>query len=62
MKTLFLALMIAVLSGCATGPVIDHTYTARGQSARVKFIVLHYTVGNLPSSLHTLTERLASGT
>lgn len=63
MKTLFLALMIAVLSGCATvppAPVIDHTYTARGQSARVKFVVLHYTVGNLPSSLHTLTEEVVS--
>lgn len=63
MKTFFLALLIGVLSGCASvppAPQIDHTYTARGQSARVKFIVLHYTVGNLPSSLKTLTTEVVS--
>ena len=61
MKKLFLSLLIATLSGCASvAPVLDHTYTARGQSARVKFIVLHYTVSNLPGSIRTLTQQEVS--
>ncbi|MES2741596.1 MAG: N-acetylmuramoyl-L-alanine amidase [Pseudomonadota bacterium] len=60
MKTLFLALLIALLSGCASAPHLDHSYAARSQSSRVKFVVLHYTVGDLPSSLKTLTEQVVS--
>ncbi|MES2258681.1 MAG: N-acetylmuramoyl-L-alanine amidase [Pseudomonadota bacterium] len=57
MKKLLLTTLIALLSGCATqAPRIDHTYSARSQSSRVKFIVLHYTVADLPGSIKTLTQ------
>jgi N-acetylmuramoyl-L-alanine amidase len=61
MKILCLSLLLALLSGCA-GPLppIDHSYTARGQSSRVRFIVLHYTVSDLPASLKALTEEEVS--
>ena len=67
MKTFFFAILIALLSGCAStlpapggGPHLDHSLTARSQSSRVKFIVLHYTVSDLPGSIKILTEREVS--
>jgi N-acetylmuramoyl-L-alanine amidase len=60
MKTLFATLMIALLAGCATGPRIDTSLTARSQSSRVKFVVIHYTVSNLPQSIKILTEQVVS--
>jgi N-acetylmuramoyl-L-alanine amidase len=63
MKKLLAALpvvLLALLAGCATGPRIDHTYTAKGQSPRVKFIVLHYTVSDKPSSIKILTQQQVS--
>jgi N-acetylmuramoyl-L-alanine amidase len=60
MKTLLSVLLVALLAGCATGPRIDRSYVARGQSPRVKFIVLHYTVSDRPSSLKILTEQQVS--
>ncbi len=62
MKTIFLALIVAFLSGCATTtpPTLDHTYSSRSQSDRVKFVVIHYTVSNLPSSIKILTEQVVS--
>lgn len=63
MKIVFLSLLIALLGGCASvppAPILDHTYTARSQSARVKFIVLHYTVSDLPGSIRTLTQDVVS--
>lgn len=61
MKTLFLAALIALLTGCAaTGPRLDHSLTAVGQSSRVKFIVLHYTVSDLPQSINILTRQQVS--
>ncbi len=62
MKIIPLALcsaLLAVLTGCATAPPtprIDHTYAARGQSDRIKYVILHYTVGDSASSLRTLTQ------
>jgi N-acetylmuramoyl-L-alanine amidase len=62
--TILLAtLTLALLAGCATpptGPLIDKTYSAKSQSSRVKFVILHYTVGTYPSSLKTLTEQVVS--
>jgi N-acetylmuramoyl-L-alanine amidase len=60
MKTLLTTLLLALLAGCATGPRIDHSYVAKGQSPRVKFIVLHYTVSDKPSSIKILTEQQVS--
>jgi N-acetylmuramoyl-L-alanine amidase len=59
MKTLLATLLFALLAGCAT-PHIDKTYSAKGQSSRVKFVVLHYTVANTPLSLKILTEQVVS--
>ncbi len=60
MKTLLATLMILLLAGCASGPQIDRSLTAKGQSSRVKFIVLHYTVSDTPRSIKTLTEQTVS--
>lgn len=48
-----------LLAGCATTPggvPIDTRYSARVQESRALFLVLHYTVGDLPQSIKTLTE------
>ncbi len=55
------------LAGCATHPPgmgtteggipVVTTHTAKGQDSRVLFLVIHYTVADLPQSLHILTER-----
>ena len=61
MKTLLATLMIALLAGCAApGARIDTSLSARSQSSRVKFVVLHYTVSNLPQSIRILTEQVVS--
>ncbi|MFL6671828.1 MAG: N-acetylmuramoyl-L-alanine amidase [Massilia sp.] len=60
MKKLLATLLVALLAGCATGPRIDHTYNAVGQASRVRFIVLHYTVSDRPSSIKILTQQQVS--
>jgi N-acetylmuramoyl-L-alanine amidase len=60
MKNLAVTLLIALLAGCATGPQYDKTYTAKGQSSRARFLVLHYTVSDRPSSIKILTEQQVS--
>lgn len=60
MKILLSTLMIALLAGCATVPDIDRTYNAKGQSSRVKFLIVHYTVSNLPQSINILTNQTVS--
>ena len=61
MKSLAATLLIALLAGCATAPGgIDKTYNAKGQASRVRFLVLHYTVSDRPSSLKILTEQQVS--
>lgn len=65
MKTLLLTLFVALLSGCATPPTtpaprLDHTYAAKNQSDRIKYIVIHFTVLDLPKSITTLTEQVVS--
>jgi N-acetylmuramoyl-L-alanine amidase len=60
MKILAATLLAALLTGCATGPVIDRTYDAKGQSSRVKFLIIHYTVSNLPQSIKILTQQEVS--
>ncbi len=60
MRVVYLALLLALLAGCAGGPQIDDRYTAVGQSSRVQYIVLHYTSTDLPRSLRLLTEEEVS--
>lgn len=63
MKALVATLLLALLAGCATppsGPILDHTYTAKGQSSRARFLVLHYTVSNKESSIKILTQQEVS--
>jgi N-acetylmuramoyl-L-alanine amidase len=42
------------------GVPIDITHTARGQDSRVMFLILHYTVLDLPNSIRVLTEQQVS--
>jgi N-acetylmuramoyl-L-alanine amidase len=61
MKKLLALLLIAILAGCTTpGPRIDHSYAASGQSSRVRFIIIHYTVSDRPSSIKILTQQQVS--
>mgnify|MGYP003408760992 CR=1 FL=1 len=60
MQKLLALSLVALLAGCAPGPHIDKTLTAKSQSSRVKFVVLHYTVAHLPSSIKILTEPVVS--
>ena len=60
MKSLAATLLIALLAGCATGPQYDKTYTAKGQSSRARFLVLHYTVSDRPTSIKILTQQEVS--
>lgn len=90
--TSVLALLLALLGGCASvaplpapapaapavapaaaapplvntpfttpgGVPIDISRTARGQDSRVMFLIIHYTVLNLPDSIRVLTEQQVS--
>ncbi|MET0322892.1 MAG: N-acetylmuramoyl-L-alanine amidase [Duganella sp.] len=54
--------LLALLAGCATVPppadlAIDRTLSARGQSDRVKYIIVHYTVSDTPRSIRILTTQ-----
>ena len=60
MKHLLAIFFVAMLSGCATGPTIDHTYTAVSQDSRAQFLILHYTAIDFPTSLKVLTEQNVS--
>jgi N-acetylmuramoyl-L-alanine amidase len=59
MKIVPLLALTALVAGCATvpppGPRLDHTLTARAQSDRIKYIIVHYTVSDTPRSIKTLT-------
>lgn len=67
MKILPLAALstaVALLAGCATappaGPRLDTTLSARSQSDRIKYIIIHYTVSDLPRSIKILTQQEVS--
>lgn len=57
------ALAALLLAGCASstltntpgGVPVDTRYTARGQDSRALFLIIHYTVANLPRSIMVLT-------
>ena len=65
LRPLALLLAVLALAGCATvategGVPIDTTYTAKGQDSRVLFLVIHYTVSDLPNSIKILTQQEVS--
>lgn len=69
-------LALVLLAGCATAPPqpqppnvpfttpggipIDVSVTARGQDSRVMFLIIHYTVLDLPNSIRVLTQNEVS--
>lgn len=64
---LLAAFVAALLAGCATpvpttsgGVPIDTSRIAKAQDSRVLFLILHYTVADLPISLKVLTEHEVS--
>lgn len=56
MKYLLLALTVLTIAGCASGLRIDSRYTSISQDSRVQYLILHYTAGEFPVALKTLTE------
>lgn len=56
MKLASLLFLTLLLAGCASGPRIDDSLRAQGQSSRVQYIVLHYTSADLQRSLALLTR------
>jgi N-acetylmuramoyl-L-alanine amidase len=48
--------LVTLVAGCATGPVIDRTYSSASQDSRAQFLILHFTWGDWDSSLKVLTE------
>ena len=71
-RSLAAVLALIVLAGCATPPPtnvpfttpggvpIDISVTARGQDSRVLFLIIHYTVLDLPNSIRVLTQEQVS--
>ncbi|MCW5633982.1 MAG: N-acetylmuramoyl-L-alanine amidase [Rubrivivax sp.] len=56
---------LLVLAGCTVtttpgGVPIDTRHSSRGQDSRVLFLVIHYTVADLPLAIKVLTEREVS--
>jgi N-acetylmuramoyl-L-alanine amidase len=60
MKIVSLFTLLLLISGCASGPRIDNSFSSRSQSERIKFIIIHYTFGDLNRSLETLTQNEVS--
>ena len=63
---LLTACLLLGLAGCAGvtttpgGVPIDTRRSAKGQDSRVLFLIIHYTVADLPISLHVLTQQEVS--
>jgi N-acetylmuramoyl-L-alanine amidase len=55
------ALLMLLLAGCASttpgGVPIDTRHSASGQDSRAMFLVIHYTVADLPRSIEILTKQ-----
>ncbi|RYY73096.1 MAG: N-acetylmuramoyl-L-alanine amidase [Gammaproteobacteria bacterium] len=60
MKIVSIFILFTLLMSCSTAPRIDNSFSSRSQSERIKFIVIHYTFGDLNRSLETLTKNEVS--
>jgi N-acetylmuramoyl-L-alanine amidase len=60
MKIISIIVLAIMLASCSTEPRIDKSFTARSQGERIKFIIIHYTFGDLDRSLETLTQQEVS--
>jgi N-acetylmuramoyl-L-alanine amidase len=60
MKKNLLVLAALLLAGCASGPAIDKSLSARSQDSRVQYIIIHYTALDLQRSVQVLTEQSVS--
>jgi len=47
---------LALLAGCAGGPPIDRSYTSVSQESRVRYVIVHYTEGDLARAFDVLTN------
>lgn len=56
MRIFLILLLLTILPSCANKPHIDNSLKSRSQSERIKYIIIHYTFSDLPSSLETLTQ------
>ncbi|MEG0637169.1 MAG: N-acetylmuramoyl-L-alanine amidase, partial [Pseudomonas sp.] len=56
MKAYVCALLLLMLTGCASGPKIDRSHPSVNQDSRIQFVVLHYTNASLERSLQLLTH------
>ena len=57
MKIILITVLFTALMSCTTAPRVDNSFTSRSQSERIKFIIIHYTFGDLDRSLETLTQK-----
>ena len=60
MKKILLAILVALLSACASGPPMDSSLSAISQDSRVRDLVLHYTFLDSPNSIRVLTKQQVS--
>lgn len=67
MRLFILAVITLLLSACGSsdfeahsGYTVDNSHPAYGARPRIKVLVIHYTAGDFPSSLATLTDREVS--
>ena len=60
MKIVSIFILFTLLMSCSTAPRIDSSFTSSSQSERIKFIIIHYTFGDLDRSLETLTQNEVS--
>ena len=60
MKIVSLFILFIAIVGCTASPRIDDSISSRSQSDRIKYIIIHYTFGDLSRSLETLTQKEVS--
>lgn len=57
MKNWLIYVCTLLLVGCASGPSIDKSLSAKSQDSRVRYIIIHYTALDLQRSIQELVEQ-----